>query len=341
MGNMLYATAPAEEVVPVEETPNLSSSILIVDSEETPNLDLDTDLSSSILIVDSEGNEEVKSVSVSYADAVKNHDRGYPKEAEAEPKPEVEAKALKPQINAKGKRARRRRRKFRPIPKSKNSFEELAEPEPEPEPEPTGLVHDKDTSYVENCLNEACWSISSCPIKYLGYRIHHPESQIDACLISVENSHSVATASSTMKYMGTTLRISTPDDDAVHLNDIRFKLPVFKILVYDVTGEYERQVFDDFHVSSNVWASTQVNGRTGEFCDNNLGKLTPMPKNWITDIKLPYKTVNFSSDKVNNIVISGNFIADHQYLVKFWNYNFGIIKKSSTRSPEVNLKYCS
>jgi hypothetical protein len=339
MGNMLYATAPAEEVVPVEETPNLSSSILIVDSEETPNLDLDTDLSSSILIVDSEGNEEVKSVSVSYADAVKNHDRGYPKEAEAEPKPEVEAKALKPQINAKGKRARRRRRKFRPIPKSKNSFEELAEPEPEPEP--TGLVHDKDTSYVENCLNEACWSISSCPIKYLGYRIHHPESQIDACLISVENSHSVATASSTMKYMGTTLRISTPDDDAVHLNDIRFKLPVFKILVYDVTGEYERQVFDDFHVSSNVWASTQVNGRTGEFCDNNLGKLTPMPKNWITDIKLPYKTVNFSSDKVNNIVISGNFIADHQYLVKFWNYNFGIIKKSSTRSPEVNLKYCS
>jgi hypothetical protein len=290
MGNMIYSTKPADE--PVSET---------VQDE---------------IMIDFSGEEEK-----SYADAIKHHDRGYPKitpdtdtvTTNISNKITVIRKKnlFKSPVVRQSRKARRRHIKFSPIPESYNPFDELTH----------DISCDQSGSDEWNKITSRIDKIRSPhervnKINYLGYKISDPNADTYKCLVNVENTLPSIKASDIT---------GTSHSHSIHLSGLDFKLPVYRVVIYDTTGEREKQVFDDFYISSDIFTTTKVNGCTGEFMDNNLGDLAQMPTSWDISFKLPYKTVNFSSSKLGKITISGKFIPDHTYLVKYWNYNYAIL----------------
>lgn len=294
MGNILYSTTK-------EEPEDLHSSVIVDSPNKEP--------------------EDLHIVEKSYADAIKLHDRGYPKLNMDEiittinDKITILHKKKKDEmvvVVRQGKKARRRSRKFKPITRSKNAFAELTTIDEDDDE--VLSIRDKPGSDEWNNIASSLTQIDTTDervtkITYLGYKLSNLVADTDLCLVNVENTLPAITS-----FTGRIL-------------DVEFKLPVYKVAIYDITGDYKRRMFDDFHISSNVFTKTKVNGHTGEFMDDTFCHLTRMPDNWISTFKLPYRTVNFSSDKCWSLVdISGNFVKDHQYIVKYWNYNYANIQ---------------
>jgi hypothetical protein len=223
-------------------------------------------------------------------------------------KNEVEKTYRQTDRNKMKNRRRRRNKRNRckkfvnPLKTSENQFDILNDQVVE-----DVLIHDTDAiscKFYEKHFNDTC--------KYIGYRHHHSDSDLDICLLSVEN----------------TLKTNV-------LTNLKFFHPIYQVLIYDVNGS---RVFGDFYIetenNNNCSIQTKVDGYTGHFVDTNLSSIVPMPKSWINMINLPYIHINFSSlPKININGIHLNH--GDEYTLKYLSYNYGII----TKDKDAYLRY--
>lgn len=201
-------------------------------------------------------------------------------------------------------------------------------------------IHDMDPRKIlsiEQILND---QITECDayinnISYLGYRLHCPKLKSTRCVGNDFSNTVITGENSCLIRIENFMPLTPATEDGGQLTNICFSHPIYKMLIYDVSGQYNpkkpsncHQIFSDFKISNESCVVAEFDGCTGSI-KSALSKYKYLPNSWIKTFNLPYQHINFSDSDLEYVTITGNFTTGKKYLIKYWTYNYGLIDASN------------